>query len=1125
MAHITLRKTIISVVMSISILTETSQVAPGISVSYAGNMSLSPNIRTDTPIAVVTDRGTRLEVDGTPEMTDAARQVFREKWGGESVESRIARVLEKHGVRRPPYILKGMINRAFPGEHRFGYNIDGLRKEGKTVLIPYDGEDGAGCLLRYYLAEDDPVEARGKISRKAGSSDRVRVITEPKLAPRPARVARTRATGSTERATERVSIYDVVHGPRGEGGVYVQPSLADLPEMLYLFAYMSLKTFSTGVRIMRPVSGMSRINVVDMGEAPTSVEATGYALDAGTYEKLASNIRHRLAGRSRGVIRGEYNIVLYLEIADDGTISILGTDKFDNRKIEELGREAADIPDEVSSTDSGNVAASIIDIISKHTREIYAELERYGFTETNGQRCVAASKLMALALSNVSGLPIGGEKGARIEVVPGAFYAPGRIITHHWVAVYDGTGQHPALLVDASYGQFDLAYEGRVVCGDHDEMMRTLSLRDGRDLFRDAVRIHFKTAPEEVTPERLRERVHELRELEESNGTEHPFLVAYRTYLHNEHIREGRLVNLGPEYEDRIKTALPAVITALSPPVEEARSSEDTRLAVTGSQEVVIEFFDTASSAFMRMEFPGLLRALATKDSVAGLLAPLFAARKPGMGYYEYALVHDLMETAEDTPLTYSERKGLFREMAGCRWTSFTQSFRRHIATNGIFSLELKIPGEAGHQRQNIQYANFDIARDLWRSYGERSGVERVVCVVDLPPGTYRNYAWEGDIEYTADKPFRMIVYEYHDGVRLDNVGPEHLKYYAGRMGMAPAAFTERMVRQVFEICENMHDSGYYGLRKADDGKLHTEMHIGNFKLCADGNIRHVSDFGEIRRGKKAFSTRERIVDLDKIIRGCALVFGQDERDAGRDTARLPRRRIYEIAIDEVRRRTGEPVQDRVSAAADKSAEAVTDEPDADTERVRGMMMRVFAAAEDAYARTEKGENIVIGIDTSWIPPAELASMGKLTNQSWWEGVWRKKGLTNVVTVVDKGPALAGTLIERNRKDRARNPLRNMIVVGDGRVLRAGEFTPLREQKDAPGAFFAELEVPEKIPPAYCMDIDIVKVIDEAVKEAFGGENPGFRKFPVELVPIDRDMIEKMSRRYDRYEREIEIKA
>ena len=316
-----------------------------------------------------------------------------------------------------------------------------------------------------------------------------------------------------------------------------------------------------------------------------------------------------------------------------------------------------------------------------------------------------------------------------------------------------------------------------------------------------------------------------------------------------------------------------------------------------------IEYYDEASREYMRENFPQLVEVLGDIDKTKELLGELFAQRKemiglatPGMDW--------IMDFPGETPMSYAEKKDLFFEKFGLKWTSFTHSYRRHVAVSGTEAIALKIPGEPRCSKDLVEKSNFTVAKRMWDKYGSSSGVQKPICIIELPEGEYPSYPWVGEVTTTKEKPYRIVIYEHTDGMRLNAI-PQimgFLQWASG--GKSAKAIVTHIARQVFEISAKIHDIGYIGERIGADGKPHADLIEGNFILQKNGKVKFVSDFGAFwKKNSDPLSYEARIEDLMGLV-----------RDLSSMATEVTEEEILKIAEETVRAHTREEVYSEVKS-------------------------------------------------------------------------------------------------------------------------------------------------------------------------------------------------------------------
>ena len=158
------------------------------------------------------------------------------------------------------------------------------------------------------------------------------------------------------------------------------------------------------------------------------------------------------------------------------------------------------------------------------------------------------------------------------------------------------------------------------------------------------------------------------------------------------------------------------------------------------------------------------------------------------------------------------------------------------------------------------------------------------------------------------------------------------------------------------------------------------------------------------------------------------------------------------------------------------------EEPRVDVDRekkgVQDFIDAVIVQVDEAKAR---GEKIMVGIDTTWIPDTQVSAIQGLLNRL--SHLSRKKGLDNLIIIRSKGERLAGVLLKE--RDKKGIPLSNIVILGGQNVLASKAFDELRKSdKEKKGAFFAEVALPESFPEySYIRLLDMLTI---SLKLAFG---------------------------------------
>lgn len=182
----------------------------------------------------------------------------------------------------------------------------------------------------------------------------------------------------------------------------------------------------------------------------------------------------------------------------------------------------------------------------------------------------------------------------------------------------------------------------------------------------------------------------------------------------------------------------------------------------------------------------------------------------------------------------------------------------------------------------------------------------------------------------------------------------------------------------------------------------------------------------------------------------------------------------------------------------------------------REFLDTILLRAEEAKNR---GEKIIIGFDTSWIPEAQLPYIQSLLSELSRSP--HKRNLDNIVVIRRKGVELASA-VRRDAEEKG-IPLSNAVILGDYQVLGERAFDKLRPGTDPQKwAFFAEVKLPEDFPDySY---IRLLEMLTTATRMAFGepafSDNPyihitqqGKRRFRFEIPkaePLDPNILSEI---------------
>ncbi|MEA3489643.1 MAG: HAD family hydrolase [Candidatus Omnitrophota bacterium] len=178
--------------------------------------------------------------------------------------------------------------------------------------------------------------------------------------------------------------------------------------------------------------------------------------------------------------------------------------------------------------------------------------------------------------------------------------------------------------------------------------------------------------------------------------------------------------------------------------------------------------------------------------------------------------------------------------------------------------------------------------------------------------------------------------------------------------------------------------------------------------------------------------------------------------------------------------------------------------------------------AEEAKA---KKQNIVIGIDTSWIPKDQFTrdlGLQQLINRV--VSLNEEKGFGNIIVVRENNGKQLAKSLTALAENKTENPLSNMVVIGSSEVLDLDDFDVLRSDEDPENwAFFSKIVLPEGFPQNNY--IRLLQLLDISVNLALGKtwttslafieivqEGKRMYRFIPEIEPYDYSILEKTYR-------------
>jgi hypothetical protein len=134
-----------------------------------------------------------------------------------------------------------------------------------------------------------------------------------------------------------------------------------------------------------------------------------------------------------------------------------------------------------------------------------------------------------------------------------------------------------------------------------------------------------------------------------------------------------------------------------------------------------------------------------------------------------------------------------------------------------------------------------------------------------------------------------------------------------------------------------------------------------------------------------------------------------------------------------------------------------------------------------AFEAKKAGQNIILGIDTSWIPGMD-GEQG-MAIQPLLSEIYRlskEEGLENIIIVRGEGPVVARDILEKTHE--TGTALSNVIVLGSEKTIQSEEFTGLKSTDTERRAFLAGVDPKNLTENSYAR---IVEMCALAIKLAF----------------------------------------
>lgn len=187
-------------------------------------------------------------------------------------------------------------------------------------------------------------------------------------------------------------------------------------------------------------------------------------------------------------------------------------------------------------------------------------------------------------------------------------------------------------------------------------------------------------------------------------------------------------------------------------------------------------------------------------------------------------------------------------------------------------------------------------------------------------------------------------------------------------------------------------------------------------------------------------------------------------------------------------------------SAAKRSARNSIEKPSAAPEETAQAFVNTVIRAVDSR---EKGERVIVALDTSWIPEEQRAIVQSILNGL--SAVFGLSGMESISIVRGEGEKIIDEIeFLRRKAEKENEPVKgeNIILIGDRKVFssKKKEFLPYKNA----GAFFGEIVIPD--PALGTTDLRILEKIYQSIEAAIiKGEK--YRQFMVvpdaEMMPVE----------------------
>ena len=205
----------------------------------------------------------------------------------------------------------------------------------------------------------------------------------------------------------------------------------------------------------------------------------------------------------------------------------------------------------------------------------------------------------------------------------------------------------------------------------------------------------------------------------------------------------------------------------------------------------------------------------------------------------------------------------------------------------------------------------------------------------------------------------------------------------------------------------------------------------------------------------------------------------------------------------------------------EKEALEAEESPQKEEEMVQKFIDSIIGWVEArALSTGVRGEKLIIGINTGWIPEVQLdsAEVWKLLKRIERLSEGKLKGFKNIEVCMASSPSVLASEVWNARKTKGTSapltPLSNVILLGEEEVFETESFRRFKGSDTEEGAFFAKLRLPERFEgkvPEYT-DINMIRLITKVLDMA---SSPHCKKeFYVDLPDVVKESLQELVEEY-----------